>query len=127
MTAQIREAEATPPDDYRGGDWWQLLPEEAFVFAIEAARWPRMTTLWGAYEVLSGTVDPEDLEFDPAAVLAEQKAQAALIGKAQGVSGFQAFARHYAGLTFREAEALYSRMTFWNVRQGVIDYADEDS
>lgn len=124
ITAKQRENAQKPRRHYVGNDWWQMMPEDIIVFAIDEARWPHMLATWCGYEVLLGTVAPEDYGFEPAGLAAEQAAQVALIAQGACIGGFQAFAKAYA-ITFREAAAIYAKMTYWNVRMGAITYADE--
>lgn len=125
ISAHIRDAEQKPLTHYAGGDWWQIWPEERFVFDIEEERWPRMMTAYSAYEVLLDIVAPEDFDYEPAEVENERAAQASIVNKGHCVDGFQHFAALFAGLTFREAAAAYDKMGYSEVREGVTQYLDE--
>ncbi len=111
-------------EQYLGGDWWQLLPVEIFIFEIDRARWPDMFTAFGSYEVFLEIVEPEDQEFTAASVTAERAAHPDIVARGHSVGGFQAFAKIHGGLTFREAAAVYDKMVWWNVRHGLYLYSD---
>jgi len=42
------------------------------------------------------------------------------------LDGFQHFAKDYAGMTFREPDAGDSKNPFWQIRQGIARYTDEE-
>jgi hypothetical protein len=37
----------------------------------------------------------------------------------------QAFAKEFAGLSFRESFAMYNKQSFWNIRVGITRFTDE--
>jgi len=41
------------------------------------------------------------------------------------VNEFVAFAAHFCSLTAREANAIYWKHDFWNVRAGIVRFEDE--
>ena len=125
VEAQIAESEGRPADEFRGDDWWQLQDEEQYVFQIDPLRFPRMVTAFWMFEVFLGQVAPEEYGLAPEPVEAERKKRPDLIEKGHSTDGFQHFARDYAGLTFREAAAMYTKNRFWQVRAGITYYADE--
>ena len=60
VTAQIADAESGDPEEYRGQDWWQLMPEEELVFDIDFRRFPRSITAFMAFESFHDIVAPEE-------------------------------------------------------------------
>ena len=112
------------PQHWTGGDWWQLEPKEEFVFAIERERWPRMMSAWLFFEVLHQLADVGDDEA-PVRLLHEEGARRPDIDYSR--AGFDLFAAEYAGLTLREADATFSKMHFSNIRQGIVEYKDDDA
>ena len=124
IEADIAEMEGKGPDHFRGDDWFQLSADEEAVFAIERSRFPRMVVAWYAYQVLQDQVDCRDYDFDRQEVLAAQRH---FKFKAQRVAlyDFQTFAKEYAGLTYREAEAMFSKIKFWNIRARIKTSRDE--
>ena len=126
VTAQIADAESGDPEEYRGQDWWQLMPEEELVLDIDFRRFPRLITAFMAFESFHDIVAPEDHKLDPALVAAERKRRPDLMKREFCLDGFQHFAKDYAGMTFREAHAVYAKNAFWQIRQGITRYTDEE-
>lgn len=124
VAAQIADAEKDPAA-YRGADWWQLTEEEEAVFEIEFARFPRMITALFCFEAFHSLVDPTDAKLSVEATEAERQARPDLMDMDYSQNGFQHFARDYAGMTFREGHAVYTKHKFWNVRAGLTHYSDE--
>jgi len=58
VTAQIADAESGDSEEYRGQDWWQLMPEEELVFDIDFRRFPRSITAFMAFESFHDIVPP---------------------------------------------------------------------
>jgi hypothetical protein len=125
VEAQIAEAEGRDLDHYLGHDWWQIQHQEEFVFAIDIMRFPRMSTALSMFRIFTGQVAAEDYHIDPKPAAEERKRRPDLIEKGISVDGFQHFARDYAGLTFRESAAVYTKNKFWQVRNGIMRYDDE--
>jgi hypothetical protein len=121
---QIQQAEGREPEDFRGLDWFHLSLEEETVFAIDPARFPRMITAWAAYEMFMGVVT-EGFECDPVALADEQRRCADIIAIGVSIKSFDAFAKAYADLTYREAHAMFCKHQFWLVRNGIYGYTDE--
>ena len=110
---------------FSGSDWCELRPEEEFVFAIDPARFPRMVAAWSLYEVFMDLVDAEVFALEPAAVEHERKNRPDIFDQGISTAGFQQFAQAYAGMTFREAHAMFAKHDFWQNRQGITNYSDE--
>jgi hypothetical protein len=123
--AQIADSEGRPVEDFSGDDWWQLQEEEQYVFEIDPLRFPRMVTSFWMFEIFLGQVAPEEYELAPEPVESERNHRPDLVEKGHSNDGFQHFASDYAGLTFREAAAMYAKNRFWHVRAGITYYADE--
>jgi len=117
-----RQAEADP-EHFRGFDWWQLNIEEEYVFDIDRDRFPCMVTVWACYDAFKLCADDPTWEEDLISAAREQYPQWCEPGISIGE--FQAFAKEFAGLTFREAKAIYAKIDCWNVRVGLTTYADE--
>lgn len=125
VEAQIAEAESRDLDHYLGHDWWQIHNQEEYVFAIDIMRFPRMSTALSMFRIFTGQVAAEDYHLDPEPAAEERKRRPDLIEKGISVDGFQHFGRDYAGLTFRESAAMYTKDKFWQVRNGIVRYDDE--
>lgn len=106
-----------------GNDWFQLSPEEEHTFQIDRARFPRMIMAVSCYEAFKGMAD------DPG--WADE-----LITKAHAdfpqfhtmtvtAEDFSLFAAEFASLTMREAHAIWSKHEYWQVRNNIMIYADE--
>ncbi len=105
-----------------GWDWNSLLPEEQFIFGIDPDRFLRMLVTWCCYQALVGSVAPEDMDFDPAIIEEERQNWP---NQTENLPDFMDFACQVAGLTMREAHAIYYKYEFWTVRMGLIVWADE--
>jgi len=122
---QIRLANERGAEAYRGHEWSDLTPEEEQVFAINRARFPAMVTVWSAYEHFMGLVDEANFSCDHREIERERNRRADIVRMGVSVNGFQQFAKEYAGMTFREAHAMYCKHEFWQVRNGISRYSDE--
>lgn len=125
VEAQIADAESKNLDVYLGRDWWQIGPQEEYVFAIDVMSFPRMSAALSMFQVFMGQVAAEDYDLDSAPVAEERKRRPDLVERGITADGLQHFARDYAGLSFRESAAMYAKYRFWGVRQGIIRYEDE--
>jgi hypothetical protein len=125
VAAKIADVETKDIATYRGLDWWQLTPEEESVFEIDFERFPRSITAFMMFEAFHGIVAPDDYQIAPGSVAAERKQRPDLKKRDFCLDGFQHFAKDYAGMTFREAHAVYAKNTFWQIRQGITKYTDE--
>ena len=99
--------------------------QEELVFEIDFKRFPRFITALSLFESFHDIVAPEDNRLDPDSVVAERKQRPDLMKREFTLDGFQHFARDYAGMNFREAHAVYTKNTFWDIRQGITKYTDE--
>lgn len=126
IEAAVADSEAKlqkEPKFYHGADWWHLSEEEEFVFAIKRERWPPMMTVWLAYDVVIGLADYGEFNLTDKEVDAARWRCGLHCG--HDLKEFGTFCKEYGGLTYREAEAVYSKMTFFNVRSGITSYRDE--
>jgi hypothetical protein len=123
LAAEIADAEALDPARYRGGDWYHLTDEEEFVFDIDRDRFPRMVTTWSCYEAFKLIADHETWSEDLITEARAQHPEWCEPGISTGE--FQAFAKEFAGLTFRESDAFYSKNKYWCVRVGIMQFSDD--
>jgi hypothetical protein len=122
LQLEIKLANERPAQFFSGHDWFHLTPEEELVFAIDRTRFPRMIRAWSAYEIFTGLL--EDGGFNEE-TKRERQRHPDIVRKGVCPEGFQLFAKEYAELTFREANATYFKYEFWQVRNGIIRYTDE--
>jgi hypothetical protein len=108
---------------YHGADWWHLSEEEEHVFGIVRDRWPRLMTVWMAYEVVIGLADYGEFNFTDKEV-ADGRWRCGL-SCGHSLKEFGTFGKEYGGLSYREAKAVYEKMQFWNIRNGITSYGDE--
>jgi hypothetical protein len=101
-----------------GDDWYQLTQAEEEVFDIESWRWARMLTAWEFYEDLIDIADPP--HFDEVLVKAERKNWPKLRLRVTEEGVFADFAVAKAGLTRKEAHAIFHKVEFWQVRSGLM-------
>jgi hypothetical protein len=128
---QQLEAEITTTENARGdapcsngGDWHHLSTDEAEVFDINPWRFARMLKTFACYETFKGIAHDSTWDDD---LIAEARQQHPEWCDKQIYTcrEFQAFAKEFGGLTFREAHAMFYKQTFWNVRVGVTSFTDE--
>jgi hypothetical protein len=106
------------------GDWLHLGEDEAAVFNINPARFPRMLMTFACYETFKLIADDPTWDED----LIEQARQQHpewCDKDVYSVGEFQAFAKEFAGLSFREAHAMWYKQEFWNIRVGISSFTDE--
>jgi hypothetical protein len=96
------------------------------VFSIEMKRWLRMMMAWLCYEIFLDIAEGVSEEDAPVALLEEERdRRPGILDQEMCLAGFVQFARKYASLTSREADAVYGKMNFWNIRTGITRYGDE--
>jgi hypothetical protein len=132
LEAEIAESEAkekAKPGFHDGSDWWQLTEAEQEVFEIDRERFPRMIMTWHCYDGFKRMADSPVWDDTLIGQARQQHPEWCTEAKRQlaeiSVQEFQAFAKEFGGLTFREAEAIYRKHEFWQIRLGVVTYGDE--
>lgn len=125
LIAEMQETMRRNPSRYRGDDWDRLLDEEIEILEIDPERFPHMLTAWCCYETLLGIVDAEAFGFDAALIEEERKRRPQLKPLVVDFMEFRALAKEIAGLSNREANAIFYKIEFWQVRNGLIRFADE--
>jgi hypothetical protein len=100
-----------------------LTDEEQAVFAIRRERFPRMAATWHCYEAFKLIAHTETYDDD----LTRQARQEHPEWCEEGISlsEFSDFAKEYAGLTFRESDAFYTKNKYWCARMGITQFRDE--
>ena len=135
--ARVSNASLGDLERYRGPDWWQLSDAEIGVFQIELERWPILVSIYCAYRAFADVTDGFNFGDDIDARLSWREVQTIL--KAARTAhpdwgttpdtcspdGFGLFAKHYASVPFREADACWHKMQWSDARSGVIAYGDE--
>lgn len=121
----MEKAQADDPGEFEGDDWFQLSAAEEEVFGIERQRFPRMLVAWQFYQALLGVVAAADHELDERVVEAERKNWPDLVEGELSNEQFQRVAAKVAGLSNREAYAMYMKTYFWDIRAGNVPFADE--
>ena len=127
--ANSEAREAANPGHHDGRDWWQLTGAEEEVFGIERERFPRMMMTWHCYQGFKRIADSP--VWDDALIEQARREFPQWCAEAKGrlattsLDEFQAFAKEFGGLTFREAEAMYRKNEFGLIRAGIITYSDE--
>lgn len=122
LAAEIAKAEALDPAQFRGGDWYHLTDEEEFVFDIDRDRFPCMVTVWACYDAFKVAHDPT---WDEDLISSAREQYPQWYEPGYSIGEFSAFAKEFAGLTFREATAIYAKIEFWNIRVGITQFRDE--
>jgi hypothetical protein len=114
----VKSWEATLATRREGRDWYQLTPAEQEVFDIQRERWPRMLAAWELYEDLIDIVD--EGHFSEALIVAERKNWPKLRLQVTDVRVFMDIAVARCSLTEKEAHAMFYKMEFWQVRNGLM-------
>lgn len=113
--AKLRDLE-----DYRGGEWWQLSDAESKVFSIALEEMPVLIAVYQLYyDVLDIT---ETIERERIADLREELPWLKKLTVIQ--DEWLRFAKLF-GLSYRSANAFYSKYEFWEIAQGLVEYPDE--
>jgi len=102
----------------QGHDWYHLTAAEQEVFDNLRARWPRMLAAWQVYEDLIDLVD--EGHFNEALIVEERKNWPKLRPQVTDVRIFMDIATARCGLTEKEAHAIFYKMEFWQVRNGLM-------
>jgi hypothetical protein len=105
-----------------GGDWFQLSDAEEEVFHINPDRFPRMIMAYSCYEAFKLISD--DPSFDRDLIEQARQLHPAWCGEGISPDEFADFAKEFAGLSNRDAHAIYAKHDFWCERAGVNVYLD---
>jgi hypothetical protein len=125
LIAEWEAKAAEDPDCYfRGDDWFNLTPEEQWTFDIDPDRFPRMMAAVEAYEAMVGVFWHGHRGFTDQEV-EEAKAHFKFNPDHYRLEDFKKFAKEYAGLTYREAMAVFHKHEFWHARNGILVFPDE--
>jgi hypothetical protein len=95
------------------GDWWHLSDQEQSVFAIIRDRFPRMIMTWHCYDVFKLVASAST--FDDELIEQARQLHPEWCGADGSAEEFADFAKEYAGLTHREAYAVYAKHDAWEV------------
>lgn len=122
----IAEYEAQPEENWRGRDWCELSDEEEAVFEIDRRRFPRILAVWVFYQCVLDILGAWDFGFSKEA-MAEMRGEFPEI-RERSLSEKQwgDFGCKVGGLTRRECTAMYAKTEFWDVRDGLTKYCDEE-
>lgn len=108
-----------------GRDWYQYSQSEAEVFQIDAARWPRMIEAYDCYMHMKDIVDHAyDRSLLEAARLQFTSWEAVDGKPVMAIAEFVDFAASVCGLTHREANSVFYKSDWWNIRNGLVEFRD---
>ena len=111
-----------------GTEYAALSAAECEVFGIDPDRWPRLCALWEAFEDVRGICDMGGYgqELGEAVAAAVGLPEREPIGEVARISKEQLQALgQVVGVGYREGDALFTKMHFWEVRAGLTRYKDE--
>lgn len=74
---------------------------------------------------MSGIADVSGKDAPAQLLEAERGRRPDIAEEGPSLLSFDKFARQYVSLTSREADVVYAKVRFWNVRMGITEYADE--
>ena len=120
-----KQAGDAPMPLSKGGEWWELTPEEAAVFDIDPAAFPLMMQTFNCFEALTGQADGTDYDTRHEALLEAVRAarpdlaQPDLTGEA-----FAAFALASGLLTAKQAFTMVWKVQAWHLRFGLLTFSD---
>ena len=123
-TSDRLAADLRNPGCFWGTSGRTLSRDEAAVFGIAYADFPRMVTVWEAWFAFLGLIEAGTVGHSSEAIERERQLHPALMG-GNDPEPFIIFAKDVGGLTERQAEAMYWKDWFWTVREGHVRYADE--
>ena len=107
-----------------GHDWFQLSLEEASVFPIQIQDVPRLVAVFDAYEAVVD-ITSNDIHADHELCEAVRAELPWLTTKQTDIGEFQNFAALF-GIFYRLAHAFFTKIEFWQIRQGIACYKDEN-
>lgn len=110
-----------------GYDWFNLSEHEAIVFGLGLDDLPALVSVWMAFEAVMDICDM--FERADAALLDAVRCELpwlrqSIEARALECHEFQKFAKLF-GVSNRMAHAWFSKRDFWDLRCGIIHYADE--
>jgi hypothetical protein len=100
----------------------QLTDAEEEVFRIDPDRFPRMIMTWHCYDVFK--LLSHATTFDDELIKQARQLHPEWCGADVSAKEFSDFAKAFAGLTHREAYAVYAKNDAWCTRHGITMYAD---
>lgn len=122
----IAEYEAKPEEHWRGHEWCELSDEEEVVFAIDRGRFPRMLAVWVMYQCVHDILGAGDFGFSAEAMAEMRKEFPEMQECRPSERQWDEFGCRVGDLTRRECHAMYAKADFWDVRDGLVKYPDEE-
>jgi hypothetical protein len=117
----LREAKGWFQD---GWDWYQLSDEEAMVFGIDPDRWPVMWNTYFYYQAIKDIctdgVDRNLLDQ------ARREHPEWKPDRHMWTTEFMDFAKEMAGMTSREANAVFEKMSWFEIRNRLVAFDDDE-
>jgi hypothetical protein len=107
-------------------EWWELKPEEEFVFDIDRQRYPRMAALWHAYEVLKTIGEDDRFPDDVCHAVRDHLGFAPLTDDIRIDPRELTNLAIYLGLNMREAHQMMAKIEAWQLRVGILAFQDEE-
>lgn len=119
---ETQRLEALGPDHLRGHDWCDVSIEEQEVFGLSPETVARVVTVFDAYLAIA------DIAFNELRdTLLCRAARKAYPWIEQGSTDSQTFIRFAKlfGVSNRQADAFFWKHDFWQIRRGLVTFADE--
>lgn len=108
-----------------GYDWFNVTGEEIEVFEIDTERLPAMLTAWSLFLCMIDVLGLGKSTFTREAIEEERKQWPDLRMQYVDEVIFSAFATKRVRITQREAHAIYHKIDFWQVRNGIVKFSDQ--
>ena len=107
---------------YQGYEWWQLSDQEANIFQIPLADMPALVEVHQLY------YDAINITATISSDRAEELRQELfwLTKDTVDLGEWLRFAKLF-DIQFRSANAFHSKYEYWEIRQGLVHYADEET
>jgi hypothetical protein len=120
---------AKPVDlaEYKGDEWWQLHPAEAYVFGLDRADLPALIDAWEFYEGIIGTTD-NDFADDPLCAKARVALPSIIVPWESDPHQPEQWIKFAGllGIRGRTANAWFHKFLFTLDREGVMIWSDDD-
>lgn len=117
---------ADDPDAYHGGDWFQYTPAEREVFQIEPYWYVKALCAYERWQAFLDIIGGGPFDSDYADELAaEREAYDGLFARGHDAKGFMDYAKLACNLPNRQANAVYYKMAFAEIRRGLVRFVDE--
>ena len=123
LSTMMKDQMIHEPNHFFGYDWYQITDEEMAVFQLRPEEMSWLVEVSDAYSAIKD-VSHNDIHGNKELCSAVRKDLNIKPDRCFSLNEFSEFAKHF-GVSYRNSKAIYWKMDFWCVRNGITTYSDE--